>query len=82
MGQESSDDYLNKVIQSWAYLEEHMMILKNANTEDFDNVIKCNILKSIMSEKSVSVSANNNLVVGNLAINSSDTLWAWMRAKY
>ncbi|CAG8736764.1 16536_t:CDS:1, partial [Dentiscutata heterogama] len=47
------DDYLNKVIQSWAYLEGHMMVLENANTEDFNNTVKCNILKSMMSGKYV-----------------------------
>ncbi|CAG8596806.1 6770_t:CDS:1, partial [Dentiscutata heterogama] len=62
MGQESPDDYLNKVIQSWAYLERHMTVLENANTEDFDNVIKYNILKSMMDRKYVPVLANNNLV--------------------
>ncbi|CAG8475111.1 6840_t:CDS:2 [Cetraspora pellucida] len=45
-----------------AYLEEHMMVLKNANAGDFDNAVKCNILKSIMSRKYVPVLANNNLV--------------------
>ncbi|CAG8721679.1 14418_t:CDS:1, partial [Dentiscutata heterogama] len=74
MGQEPSDNYLNKVIQSWAYLEGHMMVLENVNAGDFDNVVKCNILKSMMGGKYILVLANNNLVVENLAINSPDTL--------
>ncbi|CAG8721545.1 7182_t:CDS:2 [Cetraspora pellucida] len=81
-GQEPPDDYLNKVIQSWAYLEGHMTVLENANAGDFDNAVKCNILKSMMGEKYISVLANNNFVVKNPAINSPDTLRAWMRAKY
>ncbi|CAG8788303.1 1612_t:CDS:1, partial [Dentiscutata erythropus] len=60
-GQEPSNDYLNKVIQSWAYLKGHMTVLENANAEDFDNAVKCNILKSIMGRKYVLVLANNNL---------------------
>ncbi|CAG8706187.1 19779_t:CDS:1, partial [Cetraspora pellucida] len=74
IGQEPPDDYLNKVIQSYVYLEGHMTVLENANARDFDNMVKCNILKSMMSEKYVSVPANNNLVVENPAINSPDTL--------
>ncbi|CAG8677168.1 7157_t:CDS:2 [Dentiscutata heterogama] len=58
MGQEPPNNYLNK----------------NTNTGDFDNAVKCNILKSMMGRKYVSIPANNNLVVGNLAINSLDTL--------
>ena len=81
-GQEPPDDFLNKVIQSWAYLEGHITVLENANAGDFDNAVKCNILKSMMGGKCVPVPANNNLVVGNPAINSPDTLRAWMRAKY
>ncbi|CAG8747609.1 13472_t:CDS:1, partial [Dentiscutata heterogama] len=52
-GQEPPNNYLNKVIQSWAYLEGHMMVLENANAGDFDNAVKCNILKSIMGRKYV-----------------------------
>ncbi|CAG8715516.1 12260_t:CDS:1, partial [Cetraspora pellucida] len=59
-----------------------MTVLKNANAGDFDNAVKCNILKSMMGGKYAPVLANNGLVVGNSAINSPDTLQAWMRAKY
>ncbi|CAG8649973.1 9063_t:CDS:2 [Cetraspora pellucida] len=31
-----------------AYFEGHMMVFENANAEDFDNAVKCNILKSII----------------------------------
>ncbi|CAG8751322.1 9030_t:CDS:1, partial [Dentiscutata heterogama] len=50
-GQEPPDDYLNKVIQSWAYLERYIMVLENTNAGDFDNTVKCNILKSMMGGK-------------------------------
>ncbi|GBC10820.1 hypothetical protein RclHR1_09920018 [Rhizophagus clarus] len=73
-GQEPPDDYLDKVIQSWAYLEGHMAVLETANAGDFDNVVKCNILKSMMGGKYAPVPVNNGLVAGNLAINSPDTL--------
>src|SRR4051794_17355539 len=62
IGQELPDDYLDKVIQSWAYLEEHMTVLENANAGDFDNAVKCNILKSMMGGKYAPVLANNGLV--------------------
>src|SRR3954468_3225296 len=74
IGQELPDDYLDKVIQSWAYLEEHMTVLENANAGDFDNAVKCNILKSMMGGKYAPVLANNGLVAGNPAINTPDTL--------
>ena len=36
----------------------------------------------MMGGKYAPVPANNALVAGNPAINSSDTLQAWLRAKY
>ena len=81
-GQEPPDEYLDKVIQSWAHLEGHMTLLENANAGDFDNAYKCEILKSMMGGKYTPVPANNGLVTGNPAINTPDTLRAWMRAKY
>ena len=59
-----------------------MTLLENANAGDFDNAYKCEILKSMMEEKYTSISVNNSLVAGNLAINILDILRAWMRAKY
>ncbi|CAG8833090.1 34000_t:CDS:1, partial [Gigaspora margarita] len=58
------------------YLEGHMTVLENANAGDFDNAVKCDILKFMMGEKYALALANNSLVVGNPAINSSDTLQA------
>ncbi|CAG8676693.1 23340_t:CDS:2, partial [Cetraspora pellucida] len=34
-----------------AYLERHMTVLENANAEDFNDAVKCNILKSMISRK-------------------------------
>ena len=82
IGQEPPNEYLDKVIQSWVYLEGHMTVLENANAGDFNDAVKCNILKSMMGGKYAPVPVNNNLVAGNPAINSPDTLRAWMRAKY
>jgi len=59
-----------------------MTLLENANAGDFDNAYKCEILKSMMGGKYIPVPANNGLVAGNPAINTPDTLRAWMRAKY
>src|SRR3954447_8410149 len=59
-----------------------MTLLENANAGDFDNAYKCEILKSTMEGKYTSIPANNGLVASNPAINTPDTLWAWMRAKY
>ncbi|CAG8581869.1 3928_t:CDS:2 [Cetraspora pellucida] len=74
-GQEPPNDYLNKVIQLWAYLEGHMIVLENANAGDFDNAVKYNILKSIMGGKYIPVLANNNLVL----YDTSDTYEARIR---
>ncbi|GES74837.1 hypothetical protein GLOIN_2v1769762 [Rhizophagus clarus] len=68
------------IMADQAYLEGHMTVLENANAGDFDNAVKCNILKSMIGGKYAPVSANNGLVAGNLAINTPDTLRAWMRA--
>ena len=59
-----------------------MTVLDTANAGDFDNAVKCEILKSMMGEKYALVPANNGLIAGNPAINSPDTLRAWLRAKY
>ncbi|GES76621.1 hypothetical protein GLOIN_2v1778214 [Rhizophagus clarus] len=82
IGQEPSDDYLDKVIQLWVYFKGHMTVLETANAGDFDNAVKYNILKSMMGGKYASVPVNNGLVAGNSAINTPDTLRAWLRAKY
>src|SRR3954447_15166823 len=59
-----------------------MTALKNANAKDFDNAVKCTLLKSKIGGKYASVPANNRLVAENPAINTPDTLRAWLRTKY
>ncbi|CAB5376526.1 unnamed protein product [Rhizophagus irregularis] len=81
-GQEPPDKYIDTLIQSWAFAEGHMTALENANARDFDNAVKCTLLKSKMGRKYAPVPANNGLVAGNPAINTPDTLRAWLRAKY
>ena len=82
IGREPPDEYMDRVIQSWAYLEGHMTVLENANAGDFDDEVKCNILKSMMGGKYAPVPANDPYTNNNPAINTPDTLRAWMRAKY
>ncbi|CAJ0922627.1 10813_t:CDS:2 [Entrophospora sp. SA101] len=74
IGQEPPDDYLDKVVQSWAFAEEHMTVLENANAGDFDDAVKCTILKSKMAGKYAPVPANDPFTHGNPAINSPATL--------
>ena len=73
---------MDKVIQSWAYLEGHMTVLETANAGDFDNAVKCDILKSMMGGKYAPVPANNPYNNPATPINSPDTLRAWLRTKY
>jgi hypothetical protein len=82
IGQEPPDEYLDKVIQSWAYLEGHMTLLENANAGDFNNAVKCDILKSMMGGKYAPVPPQNTFVLPAVNIDSPDTLRAWLRAKY
>src|SRR5437763_16828010 len=82
MGKEPRNDYFDKVIQSWAFAEGHMTVLENANAGDFDDVVKCTILKSKMAGKYAPVPANDPYTIGNPAINSPATLRVWARTKY
>ncbi|CAG8622885.1 8341_t:CDS:2, partial [Diversispora eburnea] len=47
------------VIQSWTYLEGHMLVLENVNAGNFNDTVKCNILKSMMGGKYAPVLTNN-----------------------
>ncbi|CAG8556167.1 277_t:CDS:2 [Paraglomus occultum] len=82
IGQEPPDDYFDKVIQSWAFAEGHMTVLENAHAGDFDDAVKCTILKSKMAGKYAPVPANDPYTIGNPAINSPATLRVWARTKY
>ncbi|CAG8640225.1 3339_t:CDS:1 [Paraglomus occultum] len=79
IGQKPPDNYFAKVIQSWAFAEG---VLENANAGDFDDAVKCTILKFKMAGKYAPVPANDPYIVGNPPINSPATLRAWARAKY
>ncbi|GES87588.1 hypothetical protein GLOIN_2v1778214 [Rhizophagus clarus] len=81
-GQEPPDEYLDKVWKSISHLDGSMTALENANVRDFDNVIKCGLLKTKLGGKYIPVPVNNPYTAGNPAINSPATLQTWMRAKY
>ena len=80
-GQEPPDDYLDRLIQSISFAQEHMTILENANAGDFDDAVKCNIYKAQMGGKYLPVPAQDPYN-GNAPINTPATLRAWMRSKY
>jgi hypothetical protein len=81
-GQMSPDNYCDMIIQAWAPAVPNMVALENANANDFNDAVKVKIMKGKMTGKYTPVPANNGLVAGNPAINSPNTLRAWMRAKY
>ena len=56
-GQEPPDDYLDRLIQSISFAQEHMTVLENANARDFDDAVKCGIYKTQMGEKYLPVPA-------------------------
>ncbi|RIA88551.1 hypothetical protein C1645_826189, partial [Glomus cerebriforme] len=80
-GQEPSDDYLDRLIQSISFAEGHMTVLENANARDFDEAVKCNIYKAQMGGKYLPVPVNDPYN-GNNPINTTASLRAWMRSKY
>jgi hypothetical protein len=49
-GQIPPDEYIDRVIQSWSFAEGHMTALETANAGDFNDAIKCTLLKSKMGE--------------------------------
>ncbi|CAB4416203.1 unnamed protein product [Rhizophagus irregularis] len=81
IGQEPPDDYLDRLIQSISFAQEHMTVLENANAGDFDDVVKCDIFKAQMGGKYLPVPAQDPYN-GNANINSPATLRAWMRSHY
>ncbi|CAG8493850.1 14372_t:CDS:2, partial [Dentiscutata heterogama] len=56
IGQEPPDEYLDKVIQSWAYFEEHMIVLENANAGDFNDALEDEVreLRNQITHKDIS----------------------------
>jgi hypothetical protein len=81
IGQEPPDDYLDRLIQSISFAQEHMTVLENANAGDFDDVVKCDIFKAQMGGKYLPVPAQDPYNE-NANINSPATLRAWMRSHY
>lgn len=81
-GQESPDDYLDRIWNSISHLEPNMTALETANAGDFNNAIKCSLLKSKLGGKYIPVPQQNNFVNPAVNIDSPDTLRAWLRTKY
>ena len=81
IGQEPPDNYLDRLIQSISFAQEHMTVLKNANAGDFDDAVKCDIFKAQMGGKYLPVPAQNPYN-GNANINSPATFCTWMRSHY
>src|SRR5215216_90463 len=80
-GQESPDDYLDKIWNSISHLEPNMTALENVNAGDFDDAIKLGLLKSKLGGKYIPVPANDPYNGAN-PINSPASLRTWMRSKY
>ncbi|GBB89898.1 hypothetical protein RclHR1_16740002 [Rhizophagus clarus] len=72
--QEPPDEYLDKAWNSILHLYESMTTLENANIGDFNNVIKCGLLKIKLGGKYIPVPVNDSYTAGNPAINSPATL--------
>ncbi|CAG8603199.1 9095_t:CDS:1 [Diversispora eburnea] len=76
------DDYVNTLEQAWSIAVPQMTALENVNTGDFNDGIKCNILKSKIGGKFAPVPANDPFIQGNPAINIPDILRVYLNAKY
>ncbi|CAJ0836604.1 3475_t:CDS:2, partial [Entrophospora sp. SA101] len=50
IGREPPDEYMDRVIQSWAYLEGHMTVLENANAGDFDDEVSVTNIPPVISQ--------------------------------
>ncbi|RIA84136.1 hypothetical protein C1645_832721 [Glomus cerebriforme] len=66
-GQEPSDDYLDRLIQSISFAQGHMTVLENANARDFDDAVKC-------------VADGDAQTVRFLKNHLSGDFYTWMRA--
>ena len=77
-----SDEYIDMLEQAWSFIESQMRALELANNEDFNDTVKCNILKSKIEGKYISILANDSFTVGNLAINTSAILYIYLNIKY
>ena len=81
IGQKPPDNYLDRLIQSISFAQEHMTVLENTHARDFDDAVKCDIYKTQMGGKYLPVPAQDPYN-GNANINIPATLRIWMRSKY
>ena len=81
-GQEPPNEYLDRIWNSISHLEPNMTALENANALDFDDAIKCGLLKTKLGGKYIPVPTNNPYTNPVTSINTSVTLRAWMNIKY
>jgi len=81
-GQMNPDDYFDMIIQAWAPAIPNMNALEQANAGDFNDTVKCEIIKGKMAGKFKPVPAQNNFVNPPVNIDTPDSLRAWVRFKY
>ena len=74
VGQMPSNEYIDMLEQAWSFVESQMGALDLANNGDFNDGVKCNILKSKIGGKYIPIPANDPFTVGNPAINTPATL--------
>ncbi|CAB5376580.1 unnamed protein product [Rhizophagus irregularis] len=80
-GQEPPDEYLDNIWNSIVHLEPDMTDLENANAGDFNDAIKCGLLKTKLAGKYIPVPAQDPYN-GNANIDTPARLQAWMNSKY
>ena len=81
IGQMPPDDYINTLEQAWS-IAPQMTALENDNAGDFNDAVKCDVLKSKIGGKFAPVPADDPFIQGNPAINTPATLRAYLNAKY
>ncbi|PKK57383.1 hypothetical protein RhiirC2_798136 [Rhizophagus irregularis] len=79
--QEPPDEYLDNIWNSIVHLEPDMTDLENANAGDFNDAIKCGLLKTKLAGKYIPVPAQDPYN-GNANIDTPARLRAWMNSKY
>ncbi|CAG8619096.1 4313_t:CDS:1, partial [Diversispora eburnea] len=53
------DDYINTLEQAWSIAIPQMTAFENTNAGDFNDAVKCNVLKSKVGGKFAPVPAND-----------------------
>ncbi|CAB5361904.1 unnamed protein product [Rhizophagus irregularis] len=79
--QEPPDEYLDNIWNSIVHLEPDMTDLENANAGDFNDAIKCGLLKTKLAGKYIPVPVQDPYN-GNANIDTPARLRAWMNSKY